>query len=101
MTKPSSTFFGNVLKLATGSAFAQGLGILKREIVNFTNRKRKDIRLVCSASNGELQAYVHRNSKVLDRTFEDSNVNFHILIDEKNLSNVYKLGGEDVSVIHL
>ena len=33
MSKPSSSFAGNVLKLATGSAFAQGLGILAAPIV--------------------------------------------------------------------
>ena len=33
MSKPSSSFAGNVLKLATGSAFAQSLGILVAPIV--------------------------------------------------------------------
>lgn len=33
MSKPSSSFAGNVLKLATGSVFAQGLGVLVAPIV--------------------------------------------------------------------
>ncbi|MDR4503255.1 MAG: GTPase HflX [Candidatus Scalindua sp.] len=79
----------------------EGLEKLKKEIVRFANKKRKEIKLICNASNGKLQAYVHRNCRVLNRTFEDSFVHFHILIDEKNLSGLYELGGNDVSIQYM
>ncbi len=79
----------------------QGVEKLKKEIVCFTNKKRKDIKLICSASNGKLLAFIHCNSKVLNQTFEDSYVHFHILIDEKKISRLYELGANSSAIHHI
>lgn len=97
------TYFQSKYKNTVTISARSGEGVerLKKEIVRLAHKRRKEIKLICSASNGKLLAYVHRNSKVLNRTFEDSSVHFHILIDEKNLSGLYELGGNDASIQYL
>jgi len=80
---------------------AQGLEKLKQKVVSFAEKECVEIKLVCSASSGKLLAYIYENSRVLNRTVADSSVRFHILIDEKNLSKLYQLGGEDLSITHI
>ncbi len=80
---------------------AQGLEKLKQKVISFAEKECVEIKLVCSVSSGKLLAYIYENSRVLNRTFADSSVRFHILIDEKNLSKLYQLGGEDLSITHI
>ncbi|GJQ60044.1 MAG: GTPase HflX [Candidatus Scalindua sp. AMX11] len=95
------TFFQSKHDNTVSISALSGLGLekLKKEIVHFANRNRKEIKLICNSSNGKLWAYVHQNSKVLNQTFEDSYVHFHILIEEKYLSRLYELR-ENGDTIH-
>ncbi len=83
--------YDNVVTISalTGS----GLEKLKQEMVNFANKGVTEIKLECNASNGKLLAYIYEHSQVLNRTFINSDVNLHIIINERNLSKLYKLGG--------
>jgi len=78
-----------------------GLEKLKQEMVSFANRGVTEIKLECNASNGKLLAYIYEHSQVLKRTFINSGVNFHIMINEKNLSKLYQLGGGRFKVTQL
>ncbi len=89
-------------KVVTISALTgNGLERLKQEMVSFANRGVREIKLECNASNGKLLAYIYEHSQVLNRTFINSGVNFHIMIDEKNLSKLYQLGGGHFKVTQL
>ncbi|MCP5005826.1 MAG: GTPase HflX [Planctomycetes bacterium] len=79
----------------------QGVEKLKKEIIRAANKKRKDIKLICNAGNGRLLSYVHRNSKIVSHSFDGSYVRLHILIDEKNLSGLQKLGGDDTTIQYM
>ncbi len=79
----------------------QDIEILKREMVNFADMGSTEIKLECGVSNGKLLAYIYENSRVLKRTFINASVHFHIVIEEKNLSKLYQLGGEDLTVTHI
>jgi GTP-binding protein HflX len=79
----------------------QDMEKLKQEMVNFADEGSTEIKLECGVSNGKLLAYICENSRVLKRTFKNSSVHFHIVIEEKNLSKLYQLGGEDLTVTHL
>ena len=79
----------------------QDIEILKREMVNFADMGSTEIKLECGVSNGKLLAYIYENSRVLNRTFINTSVHFHIVIEEKNLSKLYQLGGEDLTVTHI
>lgn len=79
----------------------QDIEILKREVVNFADMGSTEIKLECGVSNGKLLAYIYENSRVLKRTFINASVHFHIVIEEKNLSKLYQLGGEDLTVTHI
>jgi len=79
----------------------QDIEILKREMVNFADMGSTEIKLECGVSNGKLLAYIYENSRVLKRTFINTSVHFHIVIEEKNLSKLYQLGGEDLTVTHI
>ncbi len=79
----------------------QDIEKLKREMVNFADMGSTEIKLECGVSNGKLLAYIYENSRVLNRTFTNSSIHFHIVIEEKNLSRLYQLGGEDLTVTHL
>ena len=79
----------------------QDMEKLKQEMVNFADEGSTEIKLECGVSNGKLLAYIYENSRVLNRTFINTSVHFHIVIEEKNLSKLYQLGGEDLTVTHL
>jgi len=79
----------------------QDMEKLKQEMVNFADEGSTEIKLECGVSNGKLLAYIYENSRVLKRTFKNSSAHFHIVIEEKNLSKLYQLGGEDLTVTHL
>lgn len=79
----------------------QGLEKLKKEMVSFANKGCTEIKLECGVSDGRLLAYIYENSGVINRTFTNSSVHFHIVIEEKNLSKLYQLGGEDLTVTHI
>ncbi len=79
----------------------QDMEKLKQEMVNFADKDSTEIKLECGVSNGKLLAYIYENSRVLNRTFTNSSVHFHIVIEEKNLSKLYQLGGEDLTVTHI
>jgi GTP-binding protein HflX len=79
----------------------QDMEKLKQEMVNFADKGSTEIKLECGVSNGKLLAYIYENSRVLNRTFTNSSVHFHIVIEEKHLSKLYQLGGEDLTVTHL
>jgi GTPase len=79
----------------------QDIEKLKREMVNFADMGSTEIKLECGVSNGKLLAYIYENSRVLNRTFINASVHFHIVIEEKNLSKLYQLGGEDLTVTHI
>lgn len=79
----------------------QDMEKLKQEMVNFADKGSTEIKLECGVSNGKLLAYIYENSRVINRTFTNSNVHFHIVIEEKHLSKLYQLGGEDLTVTHL
>jgi len=79
----------------------QDMEKLKQEMVNFADEGSTEIKLECGVSNGKLLAYIYENSRVLNRTFINSSVHFHIVIEEKNLSKLYQLGGEDLTVTHI
>jgi len=79
----------------------QDIEKLKREMVNFADIGSTEIKLECGVSNGKLLAYIYENSRVLNRTFKNSSVHFHIVVEEKNLSKLYQLGGEDLTVTHI
>ena len=70
-------------------------------IISFANKDRTEIKLECCVTNGRLLAYIYENSNVINRTFTDSCVCFHIAIEEKNLSKLYWLGGEDLTVTQI
>ncbi|MFQ5963690.1 MAG: GTPase HflX [Candidatus Scalinduaceae bacterium] len=97
------TFFQNKYDNTVTISALSGLGIekLKQKMISFANKDSTEIRLVCNISNGKLLAYIYENSKVINRRFTKSSVHFHILIDEKNLSKLYQLGGKDLSVTHI
>ena len=97
------TFFQSKYdKVVSVSALTgNGLEKLKQEMVSFANRGVTEIKLECNAGNGKLLAYIYEHSQVLDRTFINSGVNFHILINEKNLSKLYQLGGRHFKVTQL
>ena len=78
-----------------------GLEKLKQEMVLLSNRGVREIKLECNASNGKLLAYIYEHSQVLNRTFINSGVNFHIIINERNLSKLYKLGEGHFKVTQL
>ncbi|OHB89180.1 MAG: GTPase HflX [Planctomycetes bacterium RIFCSPHIGHO2_02_FULL_40_12] len=79
----------------------QDLEKLKQEMVRFANKGCAEIKLECGVSDGRLLAYIYENSRVLNRTFTNSSVHFHIVIEEKNLSKLYRLGGEYLTVTHI
>lgn len=79
----------------------QGMERLKKEMVSFANKGCTEIKLECSVSDGRLLAYIYENGRVLNRTFTNSSVHFHIVIEEKNLSRLYQLGGENLTVTHI
>ncbi|MBS1258413.1 MAG: GTPase HflX [Candidatus Scalindua arabica] len=79
----------------------QDIEKLKQEMVKFADMGSTEIKLECGVSNGRLLAYIYENSRVLNRTFKNSSVHFHIVIEEKNLSKLYQLGGEDLTVTHI
>ena len=79
----------------------QDMEKLKQEMVNFADMGSTEIKLECGVSNGKLLAYIYENSRVLKRTFINTSVHFHIVIEEKNLSKLYQLGGEDLTVTHI
>jgi len=79
----------------------QDMEELKQVMINFADKGSTEIKLECGVSNGRLLAYIYKNSRVLNRTFKNSSVYFHIVIEEKNLSRLYQLGGEDLTVTHL
>lgn len=74
---------------------------LKQMMVSFADKGSTEIKLECGVSNGRLLAYIYENSRVLNRTFTNSSVHFHIVIEEKHLSKLYQLGGEDLTVTHI
>jgi GTP-binding protein HflX len=79
----------------------QDMEELKQVMINFADKGSTEIKLECGVNNGRLLAYIYENSRVLNRTFKNSSVYFHIVIEEKNLSRLYQLGGEDLTVTHL
>ncbi len=79
----------------------QDIEKLKREMVKFADKGSTEIKLECGVSNGKLLSYIYENSRVLKRTFINASVHFHIVIEEKNLSKLYQLGGEDLTVTHI
>ena len=79
----------------------QNMEKLKQEMVSLANKGCTEIKLECGVSDGRLLAYIYENSRVLNRTFTNSSVHFHIVIAEKNLSKLYQLGGEDLTVTHI
>ena len=79
----------------------QDIEKLRREMVSFADMGSTEIKLECGVSNGKLLAYIYENSRVLKRTFINTSVHFHIVIEEKNLSKLYQLGGEDLTVTHI
>jgi len=79
----------------------QDMEELKQVMINFADKGSTEIKLECGVSNGRLLAYIYKNSRVLNRTFKNSSVYFHIVIEEKNLSRLYQLGGKDLTVTHL
>ena len=79
----------------------QDMEELKQKMVSFADKGSTEIKLECGVSNGRLLAYIYENSRVLNRTFTNSSVHFHIVIEEKHLSKLYQLGGEDLTVTHL
>jgi GTP-binding protein HflX len=79
----------------------QDIEKLRREMVSFADMGSTEIKLECGVSNGKLLAYIYENSRVLKRTFINASVHFHIVIEERNLSKLYQLGGEDLTVTHL
>ena len=79
----------------------QDIEKLRREMVSFADMGSTEIKLECGVSNGKLLAYIYENSRVLNRTFINTSVHFHIVIEEKNLSKLYQLGGEDLTVTHI
>ena len=78
-----------------------GMEKLKQGMVDFANKGVTEIKLECDASNGKLLAYIYEHSQVLKRTFINSGVNFHIMINEQNLSKLYQLGGGHFKVTQL
>ncbi|MFQ5686497.1 MAG: hypothetical protein ACE5GV_07540 [Candidatus Scalindua sp.] len=74
---------------------------LKQKMVSFADKGSTEIKLECGVNNGRLLAYIYENSSVLNRTFTNSSVHFHIFIEEKNLSKLYRLGGDDLTVTHI
>ena len=78
-----------------------GLEKLKQEMVSLANRGIAEIKLECDASDGKLLAYIYEHSQVLKRTFINSGVNFHIMINEQNLSKLYQLGEGHFKVTQL
>ena len=88
--------------IVTISALAgQNMEELKQVMINFADKGSTEIKLECGVNNGRLLAYIYENSRVLNRTFKNSSVCFHIVIEEKNLSRLYQLGEEDLAVTHL
>jgi len=79
----------------------QDMEKLKQVMVSFADKGSTEIKLECGSSNGRLLAYIYENSRVLNRTFKNSSVHFHIVIEERNLSKLYQLGGEDLTVTHI
>ncbi len=79
----------------------QDIEKLKQEMVKFADKGSTEIKLECGVSNGKLLSYIYENSRVLKRTFINASVHFHIVIEEKNLSKLYQLGGEDLTVTHI
>ena len=79
----------------------QDMEKLKQEMVKFADKGSTEIKLECGVSNGKLLSYIYENSRVLKRTFINASVHFHIVIEEKNLSKLYQLGGEDLTVTHI
>ncbi len=79
----------------------QDMEELKQKMVSFADKGSTEIKLECGVSNGRLLAYIYENSWVLNRTFTNSSVHFHIVIEEKHLSKLYQLGGEDLTVTHI
>jgi len=91
--------YNNVVTIS--ALTGNGLQKLKQKIVGFANRGIAEIKLECNASDGKLLAYIYEHSQVLKRTFINSGVNFHIMINEKNLSKLYQLGGGHFKVTQL
>lgn len=79
----------------------QGLERLKQKMISFADKGCIEVKLKCSASNGRLLAYIYEHSKVLHRTFSNSSVNFHIIIDEEKLSRLYKIEAEELTMTHI
>lgn len=79
----------------------QDLEKLKQMMITFADRGSMEIKLECYIGNGKLLAYIYDHSRVLDRTFTDSSVNFHIIIEKRDLSRLYQLGGGHIKVTHI
>lgn len=80
---------------------AKGLEKLKQMMIGFIDKGCVEMKLKCSAGNGKMLAYIYENSEVLHRSFTNSSVNFHIIIDERKLSKLYQMAGKDLSVTQI
>jgi len=91
--------YDNVVTIS--ALIGNGLEKLKQEMVGIANRGIAEIKLECDASDGKLLAYIYEHSQILKCTFVNSGVNFHIMINEKNLSKLYQLGEGHFKVTQL
>lgn len=87
--------------VTTSALKSLGLGDLKQKIVDFMEKDSVEIKLVCDAGNGKLLAYIYANSNVISRTYQDSNIHLHILINEKDLSKIYRMGQDGFSITQI
>lgn len=60
-----------------------GIGGLKRKIGEILEKNFMDVELTCSPGNGKLIAYLHEHAHILSSRFEEQQVTFRLLIEDK------------------
>lgn len=61
----------------------QGIQDLKRRIEEMLERNFIDVELTCSPGNGKLIAYLHEHAHILSSRFDEQQVTFRLLMEDK------------------
>ena len=77
---------------ATISAKSElGLDELKILINSLTEKECKEFRLTCNNSCGKLISYIYKNINIINRSFKENRVYFHLSVTNSQLNKIKKL----------
>ncbi len=69
----------------------QGLDELKNLITNITDKECKEFRLICDNSYGKLISYIYKDINIINRSFKENMVHFHLSVTNRQLNKIKKL----------